>query len=417
MNLSQQEGYLFKMNIGQKTARRLAVRKCLRLFPSHASNAPLTKQSIAHLARDSVCTSCLDRLSQPPRRYAATASASFESSSPPASDRPAGKLPKTSSATAPHKAFALRASTVVSRPPLLTRDLTAFEKSFYLYQKRLHERLVLPFTRYFYYKKGTPADQEWKRKYKARKTAAKDIGAYNAYSDEGWNDEVLVGDSLREPESTIEALIRDAEGKAVIDVPGSAETTDTHEQQPTAASRDVTKMEVERPSPRITKADETGDFTSLNRKLDRTLYLLVKNKEGVWRFPEDRLYGKESLRQAAERLLVQSCGINMNTWVVASHPIGWFMRLNKSRTSADVLPKGIVSQIPANALVRTSRAEEREEFGEKVFFMKARIMAGQADLSASPFGYQEFRWLIKEEIADLVPTDYWRHAKNMLVAR
>nr|POE66198.1 54s ribosomal protein l17, mitochondrial [Quercus suber] len=353
---------------------------------------------------------------QPPRRHAATASAVSEVPSSGSSHLPQ-KSPKASPASGPQKAFALRASAVVSRPPLLTRDLTAFEKSFYLYQKRLHERLVLPFTRYFYYKKGTPADQEWKRKYKARKTAAKDIGAYNAYSDEGWNDEVLVGNDLREPQTAIEALVRDAEGKSVIDTPDSVATPDPHEQQPATAGRDGTKLEVERPSPRVTKADETGDLTSLNRKLDRTLYLLVKNKEGVWRFPEDRVYGKENLRQAAERLLVQSCGINMNTWIVASHPIGWFMSQYKNRRTSGSGVQGNVTQIATNALVKTSKVEEREEFGEKVFFMKARIMGGQANLSANHSGYQEFRWLAKEEIATVVTTDYWRYAKNMLVSR
>jgi hypothetical protein len=54
---------------------------------------------------------------------------------------------------------------------------------------------------------------------------------------------------------------------------------------------------VERPSPRITEADRAGDVSTLNRKLDRTLYLLIKNKEGRWRFPEDRIYGRENLHQ------------------------------------------------------------------------------------------------------------------------
>ena len=34
---------------------------------------------------------------------------------------------------------------------------------------------------------------------------------YNAYGAEGWNDEVLVGDSTSEPEEQVERLLRDAE--------------------------------------------------------------------------------------------------------------------------------------------------------------------------------------------------------------
>jgi hypothetical protein len=46
---------------------------------------------------------------------------------------------------------------------------------------------------------------------------------------------------------------------------------------------------VEKPMPRITEADQKNDTKSLNRALQRTLYLLVKNKEGQWQFPQDRL--------------------------------------------------------------------------------------------------------------------------------
>ena len=83
--------------------------------------------------------------------------------------------------------------------------------------------------------------------------------------------------------------------------------------------------------------------------------------------------------------------------------------------------------------------------GEKTFFMKARIMAGQADLSysasssvegSSPkqattsradgkdktlnMGVEEiedFNWLSKEEVEATVHPDYWRGVKHMLVAQ
>lgn len=195
-------------------------------------------------------------------------------------------------------------SPVLSRPPLLTRELTSFEKAFFLYQKRLNERLALPFTRYFYIKERTPAEIEWKRKVKARRgVAARDVGSYNAYADDGWNDEVLVGSRLSEPEDIVEKLIRDAEGKDIEEAEpqGDAETGGEAVSGDAKAGegvrRPVGAVAVERPLPRVTQADKNGDMQSLARALDQSLYLVVKNKDGNWRFPEDRVLGRENLYQ------------------------------------------------------------------------------------------------------------------------
>ncbi|KAI7600698.1 50S ribosomal subunit L30, partial [Hortaea werneckii] len=243
--------------------------------------------------------------------------------------------------------------------------------------------------------------------------AARDIGVYNAYGDEGWNDEVLVGDDVSEPSTTVERLIRDAEGRPIVDVESQKE--EEEQKSVEGAKRELQRVEVERPMSRETEADRKNDQRSLNRKLDRALYLMVKNKEGIWRFPEDRVYGRENLHQAAERILIQSAGINMNTFLIGNHPIGHH---------AQKYTRPITSTLSANRLVPTStiaRAGEegsvREEYGEKVFFMKARIMAGQADLSKNEYGDQEFKWLAKEEVQDVVTQAYWSSVKNMLTER
>lgn len=258
-----------------------------------------------------MCSSCLNRLSLQTRRSAATSAA--VSDQPQAEAQTTAVPPVTSSA--PRKAYRLLSSPVVSRPPLITRELTDFEKSYYLYQKRLNERLALPFTRYFYYKKGTPADIEWKRKARSRKTPARDIGVYNAYGDEGWNDELLVGDQQSEPSVQMESLIRDAEGRDVIsgrkvgdvEADGEAIAGDMREGEGTAKE---VGQPLERPASRETEADRTGNIKSLNRRMDRSLYLLVKNEAGVWRFPEDRVHGLETLYQVSTMSLsnrVASC--------------------------------------------------------------------------------------------------------------
>lgn len=205
---------------------------------------------------------------------AAPASASIE---PPPPNHALSPEPLSTSNRTSYK---IKTAVLLSRPPVITRDLTPFEKAFFLYQKRLNERLALPFTRYFYYQKGTPGDVEWKRKIKERQTPARDIGVYNAYSEDGWNDEVLVGARESEPEEQVEALIKDAQ----VEVKEGEE------------SSVVKKQEVERPYPRVTDADKTGDVKSLNRLLQRTLYLLVKTEKNKrWRFPSSFMEGKESL--------------------------------------------------------------------------------------------------------------------------
>jgi len=283
--------------------------------------------------------------------------------------------------SAPQPSFRLSAGVVLSRPPQITRDLTSFEKAYFFYQRRLNERLVLPFTRYFYFKKGTPADLEWKRKQKERQTAARDIGVYNAYSKEGWHDELLVGASESEPEKQLEAIIKDAE------VPGIAnEELGESSVEP-----------VEKPMPRVTEADKAGDEKSLNRKLQNTLYLIVKGSEGRWSFPTSGLVGKENLHEAAERILVQSGGVNMNTWVVGNVPIGHYNYK---------FPKAILN-----------KEKGVEEQGEKTFFMKARIMAGQANLAENKLGLADFKWLSKDEIEKTVSPRYWSSVRNMLADR
>lgn len=188
--------------------------------------------------------------------------------------------------------YSVNTGVVLSRPPILTRDLHPFEAAFFLYQRRLNERLALPFTRYFYFKKKTPADLEWKRKIKQRLTPARDIGRYKGYGEEAWNDEVLVGAPESDLQYQVERLLEDAEQGGEDGKEGeSSEEVDVA----TAGAKTVKHEPVERPMPRITEADLKGDVKSLNRALPRTLYLLVKNRDGKWMFPQDKMEGRENL--------------------------------------------------------------------------------------------------------------------------
>ncbi|KAF2150652.1 hypothetical protein K461DRAFT_295907 [Myriangium duriaei CBS 260.36] len=403
----------------------------------HATSRAARRVAVSsdRLTLDPVCLSCRLSLRQQVRP-AATAASPAPATNP--LTTPTKSAPSKSSPPKPQQSYRVLTSVVVSRPPLLTRPLTAFEKAYHLYNRRLNERLALPFTRYFYYRKGTPSDGEWKRKVRARTTAARDIGNYSGYGRDAWNDEVLVGSNVGTWEDTVNQVIRDAEefrednlrlsghaGAALGKVepetsqesgvgrdrteslqPRDEANADELKGQQVAAAEEqgyemsastVKKEAVPRPLPRESGADAENNTKSLSRKMDRTLYLLVKNAAGRWVFPADLVRGKEGLHEAAERVLVQAGGINMNTWVVGNAPIGHYQyTFQKSIADKD---------------------RNIEELGEKTFFMKARIMTGQADISKNLLGDTDFCWLAKEEIESVVGPRYWASIKNMLVER
>ena len=87
---------------------------------------------------------------------------------------------------------------------------------------------------------------------------------------------------MSEPEEQVERLLSDAEVEVKErDVPGEGKV--------------VKKEEVERPLPRVTEADHAGDTKSLNRALQKTLYLIVNRGKGRWGFPSAELARQESL--------------------------------------------------------------------------------------------------------------------------
>jgi large subunit ribosomal protein L46 len=99
-------------------------------------------------------------------------------------------------------------------------------------------------------------------------------------------------------------------------------------------------------------------------------------------------------KQAAERILVDAGGVNMNTWLVGRVPIGHHQH---------------------NYLIQSSSTPN--EIGLKTFFMRARIMAGQANLNNNKLGLSDFKWLAKEEVEKEVDKKYWHSIKNMLAER
>lgn len=87
----------------------------------------------------------------------------------------------------------------------------------------------------------------------------------------------------------------------------------------------------------------------------------------------------------------------MNTWIVGHAPVGH---------TTDNFAQPI-----------RDASNEIEKRGEKTFFMKARIMAGQANLKNNALALEEFKWLAREEIEGVVHPHYWKEVRGMLVER
>lgn len=124
----------------------------------------------------------------------------------------------------------------------------------------------------------------------------------------------------------------------------------------------------------------------------------------------------------------------MNTFFVGNHPVGHYVHEFPSPQTpeppASIQPK---PQDPKKAKTTeaskpTTKTPVKKDVaatndtalvdGEKTFFMKARILAGQADLSiAQNKNIEDFRWVSKEEVEMLVAPEYWLRVKNMLVAQ
>ncbi|KAJ1893729.1 hypothetical protein LPJ66_005588 [Kickxella alabastrina] len=130
--------------------------------------------------------------------------------------------------------------------------------------------------------------------------------------------------------------------------------------------------------PRETQADISGDVRSLERKLDRTLYLLVKDSAAdQWGLPQGAIEGDELLHEAARRNLKDICGGKMNVWMVGNGPVGH------------------------------CQAGDQAEF-----FLKGHILAGQANPDAKLA--TDFKWATREEVEATVSAEYWQQVKDML---
>lgn len=86
--------------------------------------------------------------------------------------------------------------------------------------------------------------------------------------------------------------------------------------------------------PRTTEADATNDLTSLNRALERTLFLIVKDPVSKdWTLPRGAMKEDEVLHTAADRLVVETFGGQMDVWRVGQAPVGHVVSSTKDKVT------------------------------------------------------------------------------------
>ena len=179
------------------------------------------------------------------------------------------------------------AGLILSRIPIVTPELSNFEKAYYHYQDELERRLMWTFPQYFYFKKGTLSERKFTAAQKGPVTRQPGVWYPRGVPDIKFNRERRFKQEIVIPRENSE------DGDSLSD--------------PLV------------PTPRVTEADAKNDTRALTRKLDRTLYLLVQ-QNSEWKFPSFSLEAKEPLHDAAERGLRQIGGVNMKTWTVSNTP-------------------------------------------------------------------------------------------------
>ncbi len=135
------------------------------------------------------------------------------------------------------------------------------------------------------------------------------------------------------------------------------------------------------PAPRVSQADIDGDMRSMERKMDKSSFLLVKrNRDNyAWQFPQGKLNKDkdgDSGRTTAERIIDRAVG-NVHRWFVSNAPIGH-----------------ICYAYPPEI------QEQRGQYGAKVYFWRCQLIEGTVKLETRL--YKDYAWVAREEIGDYV---------------
>lgn len=93
-------------------------------------------------------------------------------------------------------------------------------------------------------------------------------------------------------------------------------------------------------------------------------------------------------------MLESAAGVNMNTWIIGRVPVAHLVTPPQFNEDSSIKKRG-----------------------DKIFFLKGRIMAGQANLEGNEMGYKDFNWLTKEELKEKLSDEYYWAVRNMMADR
>lgn len=259
----------------------------------------------------------------------------------------------------------LSSSILLSRIPVVSPELTEFEKQYFNYQSELEKRLMWTFPYYFYFKRGTLSEKKF---FKAQNyPISKQPGVWFP---KGVPDIRHNRDRRRKQEVILPKEGEEDDASGII-------TTNT------AAASSVSRPI--KPNPRVTEADKINDKTSLDRKLDRTLYLLLQRKDNkLWEFPNFPLKDNESL--------------------LHTNADNGLKSLTKSEDSMKVW---MVSNTPA-LMIKPENEKKPIQF-----LFKSHILNGQFNLKNSEI-YSKFNWLTREEIENTTDKTYFENVSCLL---
>lgn len=92
----------------------------------------------------------------------------------------------------------------------------------------------------------------------------------------------------------------------------------------------------------------------------------------------------------------------MNTWMVGRAPVAY-------EHSEPLYTGGREGDKEATRRIK--------KYGRDIFYLKARIMAGQADLAENKWGVTDFKWLTKDELSKAIGQETFASVKNSMPAR
>ncbi|KAN0023854.1 hypothetical protein ACTFIV_008243 [Dictyostelium citrinum] len=145
------------------------------------------------------------------------------------------------------------------------------------------------------------------------------------------------------------------------------------------------------PESRETEADIKNDRKSLDRQLDKSLYLII-NKSGSrydWQFPSTNWVKGESMKNTAERSLRDSLGSNWKYFIPSQAPCGVY----KYNVEDDV-----------QELIKAQ--------GIKEFFYRAHYFGGNFQIN--PKIVKDYLWVTKDELKEYFDEDYYNETVKLI---